>query len=71
MNLRDDDYVLIEGGAWFEVDGFAVRIDLTDQMVVVQIFDSKAMDALREDVNAARMASAHAYTSDLCKPDAV
>ena len=26
MNLKDDDYVLEEGAAWFDVEGFSVRI---------------------------------------------
>lgn len=44
-HLNDDDYVLDEGAGWFDVKGFAVRIHATDEGVVVDVFDSKALGA--------------------------
>ncbi len=34
-NLRDGDYVLIDGAAWFTVGKFSIRIHQTDEGVVV------------------------------------
>ena len=39
MNLKDDDYTLTEGAAWFTVKGFAIRILSTDEGVVVDIYN--------------------------------
>jgi hypothetical protein len=38
MNLKDNDYTLVDGAAWFEVKGFAIRIHSTDEGVVVDVF---------------------------------
>ena len=40
MNLKDDDYTLEEGAAWFTVKGFSIRILSTDEGVVVDIYES-------------------------------
>ena len=46
MNLKDDDYTLEEGAAWFTVKGFAIRILSTDEGVVVDIWkDGGEMDS--------------------------
>jgi hypothetical protein len=39
MNLKDDDYTLEEGAAWFTVKGFSIRILSTDEGVVVDIYE--------------------------------
>lgn len=36
--LVDDDYVLIEGSAWFTVKKFGIRIHETDEGVVVDVW---------------------------------
>ena len=36
--LTDTDYILTEGAGWFTVKGFAIRIQSTDEGVVVDIF---------------------------------
>lgn len=36
--LKDEDYTLEEGAAWFTVKGFSVRIMSTDEGVVVDIY---------------------------------
>jgi len=38
MNLIDQDYVLIEGAAWVEVQGFAVRIRATPAGLFVDVY---------------------------------
>ena len=40
MNLIDQDYVLIEGAAWVEVQGFAVRIRATPAGLVLDVYQS-------------------------------
>jgi hypothetical protein len=42
--LKDDDYVLTDGAAWFTVKGFAVRIHSTDEGVIVDIFKNGEYD---------------------------
>ena len=37
-DLKDDDYTLTEGAAWFTVKGFSIRILSTDEGVVVDIY---------------------------------
>jgi hypothetical protein len=39
MNLKDDDYTLSEGAAWFTVKEFSIRILSTDEGVVVDIYN--------------------------------
>jgi hypothetical protein len=39
MNLKDDDYTLTEGAAWFTVKSFSIRILSTDEGVVVDIYN--------------------------------
>ena len=44
--LKDDDYVLTDGAAWFTVKGFAVRIHSTDEGVVIDVFaDGKELES--------------------------
>jgi hypothetical protein len=45
-DLKDDDYTLTEGAAWFTVKSFAIRILSTDEGVVVDIWkDGGEMDS--------------------------
>lgn len=44
MNLQDSDYVLTENAGWFDVKGFAIRINGTDDGVVVDIFSRKELE---------------------------
>jgi hypothetical protein len=45
-DLTDGDYLLTEGKGWFEVGGFAIRLNKTDEGVSVDIYKSGAeMDA--------------------------
>ena len=39
-NLKDNDYVLVEGAGWFRVENLAVRIHKTDEGVVVDIYSN-------------------------------
>lgn len=45
MKLQDSDYVLVEGAGWFDVKGFAIRIQSTDEGVVVGIFSRSALES--------------------------
>lgn len=38
--LKDDDYVLIDGAAWIEVKGFAIRLAATDNGVSMAAYRS-------------------------------
>ena len=38
VQIKDGDYVLTEGGAWFTVGGFSIRLHKTDEGVVVDIY---------------------------------
>tara|TARA_R110000822_G_scaffold4301_2_gene18429 strand:- start:303 stop:485 length:183 start_codon:yes stop_codon:yes gene_type:complete len=40
MNLTDQDYVLIEGAAWVEVQGFAVRVRATPKGLSIEVYKS-------------------------------
>ena len=40
MNLIDGDYVLTDGAAWLEVQGFAVRIRTTPAGLIVDVYKS-------------------------------
>lgn len=40
MNLPDGDYILTEGAAWVEVQGFAVRIRATAEGLSVEVYPS-------------------------------
>ena len=42
MNLIDQDYVLTEGAAWVEVQGFAVRIRANSSGLAVDVYKSGA-----------------------------
>ena len=58
MNLKDDDYTLEEGAAWFTVKGFSIRILSTDEGVVVDIWkDGGEMDS--------PIASTYAHDEDI------
>jgi hypothetical protein len=44
--LKDGDYLLIEGAGWFTVKGFSVRVHMTDEGVIVDIYgQGKEMDS--------------------------
>ena len=56
--LPDGDYTLTEGGAWVALKGFAVRIQATDEGVVVDIYtDGKEMNS--------PIASTYAFDTEL------
>jgi hypothetical protein len=38
--LRYNDYILTDGGGWFEIKGFSIRIHDTDEGVAVDIYKS-------------------------------
>ena len=40
MNLIDQDYILTEGAAWVEVQGFAVRIRANSSGLAVDVYKS-------------------------------
>jgi len=42
MNLTDQDYVLTDGAAWVEVQGFAVRIRANSSGLAVDVYKSGA-----------------------------
>ena len=44
-SLSDGDYLLSEGKAWIEVGPFAVRIQKTDEGIVVDVYPNGAEDA--------------------------
>lgn len=37
-NLKDGDYLLVDGAGWFTVKGFSVRINSTDEGIVVDVY---------------------------------
>ena len=49
MKLKDDDYILEDGAAWFQVEGFAIRIFHTGDGVRVSVCENgKEYDTLGE-----------------------
>lgn len=38
IKLKDLDYTLMEGGAWFTVDNISVRLSKTDEGVVCDMY---------------------------------
>ena len=38
IELRDEEYVLIEGGAWFTIGNISVRLTNTDEGVVCDMY---------------------------------
>ena len=40
MKLLDGDYILAEGAAWLEVQGFAVRVRATPKGLSVEVYQS-------------------------------
>lgn len=64
MNIPDGDHVLTQGGAWLDVEGFAIRIHTTDEGIAVDIFDDHLAKS-RGDYDAALLTSAYALTSEL------
>lgn len=56
--LKDGDYLLKDGAAWLEVDGFSIRVARTDEGVAVDIYKNghEMEDAI---------ASTYAFTSEL------
>ena len=66
-DLIDNDYVLVEGAAWFDVDGFTIRIHSTDEGVVVDVFDAKLCES--GDFDVALMATTYVFNSELSDAD--
>lgn len=62
--LADDDYELVEGAAWFDLNGFAIRLHATDEGVVVDIFDSQA---LNHEPFVEPLASTYAFSHELAE----
>ena len=58
MELKEGDYELVDGAAWFTVKGAAVRIHSADEGVVVDIYRNGAE---MEDA----VASAYVFDSEL------
>ena len=56
-SIKDGDYILKDGKAWFEVKGFAIWVRATDEGVVVDIY--KNGDELEES-----LASTYAFDSE-------
>ena len=60
--LEDSDYRLTDGAGWFAVKGFAIRINSTDEGVVVDVYKNGAeMDT--------PIASTYAFDSELIDHD--
>ena len=38
MELKDGDYTLVDGNAWFTIKNFSVRIHATDEGVIADIY---------------------------------
>ena len=66
-DLTDQDYVLAEGAAWFDVGGFTIRIHSTDEGVIADIFDANLCKT--GDFDAALMASTYVFNSELSDAD--
>lgn len=67
IELQDEDHVLVEGAAWFDVKGFAVRIHSTHEGVAVDVFDRTLLDEGNSDD--AWMAGVHVFDHELCAPE--
>jgi len=59
QDLKDDDYTLVEGAAWFTVKKFAIRIHATDEGVVVDIFKDPLEDGFDDP-----LASTYAFDDE-------
>lgn len=44
MELKDGDYTLVDGNAWFTIKGFSVRIHGTDEGVIVDVWNKGEED---------------------------
>lgn len=44
VQLEDDDYILSEGAAWIEVDGFAIRIHSDNGVVAIEAYDAQEIE---------------------------
>src|SRR5574337_2126045 len=44
VQLEDDDYVLSEGAAWIEVDGFAIRIHSDSGVVAIEAYEPQEFE---------------------------
>jgi hypothetical protein len=62
VNLLDGDYVLTDGAAWFRVKNFSIRIQSTDEGVVVDLYPY--LQVMEEPV-----ASCWAFDSDVESED--
>ena len=57
-SLKDGDYTLVDGNAWFTIKNFSVRVHATNEGVVVDVWDKGKED---EDI----IASTYAFDSEL------
>lgn len=44
MELKDGDYTLVDGNAWFTIKKFSVRIHGTDEGVIVDVWNKGEED---------------------------
>lgn len=58
QRLRYNNHILTEGGGWFEIKGFSIRIHDTDEGVSVDIYKSGSETE-------ASIASCYAFDSEL------
>ena len=58
--LQDAEYILSENAAWIEVKNFAIRINATDEGVVVDIY----REGNEWTLGAAPIASTYAFDND-------
>jgi len=56
--LEDNDYNLVDGACWLELKGFSIRVNSTDEGVVVDVYEKG-----KEDQDC--IASTYAFDSDL------
>jgi hypothetical protein len=38
IDLKEDDYNLVDGGAWFSIKNFSIKINKTDDGIVVDVY---------------------------------
>jgi hypothetical protein len=60
--LEDKEYVLVDGACWLELKGFSIRVNSTDEGVVVDVYEKG-----KEDQDC--IASTYAFDSELESQD--
>jgi hypothetical protein len=48
IELSDNDYELVEGGAWVDVGPFAIRLSYADKALSISVYN--ASDLITEDL---------------------